>query len=117
MACIMRILLRYVVEVEATDTSNFGASQLNCFVQTIDVSTCYLLFSLRSNELRRYSCRTGQAVVNKLIPSVQRVTTEFLFADDSALLSNSPSVRELFRLIVSIVILCYPSFYRHCCCR
>ncbi len=38
-ACIMRILLRYVVEVEATDTTNFSAAQLHCFVQTIDVST------------------------------------------------------------------------------
>lgn len=39
MACIIRILLRYVVEVEATDTASMSAAQLDCFVQSIDVST------------------------------------------------------------------------------
>lgn len=36
-ACVLRILLRYVVEIEAVDTRSLTPVQLNCYVQTLDV--------------------------------------------------------------------------------
>ena len=36
-ACVLRILLRYVVEVEGTDTSGLTRQQLGCFIATLKV--------------------------------------------------------------------------------
>ncbi len=38
-ACILRILLRYVVELEAIEARGLSALQLACYSQTVEVSS------------------------------------------------------------------------------
>lgn len=73
-ACIMRILLRYVVEIESLETKGLTAIQLNCFIATLE------------------------AIVNHLIPSLQRVTTECFYCEYGALQNHSPA--QIFKILI-----------------
>jgi len=66
--CLLRILLRYIVEIEGIDYTSLSKIQQECFHSTIE------------------------AVVFFLIPSMQKLMEDYFLIERLSLLSNPPSV-------------------------
>jgi hypothetical protein len=107
--CIIRIFLRFVLEVEGLATKGFTKVQTGCYLKTLEVSqyslcTLNLLSSCmyimqptvlfaRFFNLIHGPLNLPQAILTQLLPSLKRVVSSCFFAEGVNNLHASPSVR------------------------
>eukprot|EP01038_Epipyxis_sp_PR26KG_P012943 gene12943-17352_t len=85
-ACLLRMLLRYVSEIEETDTKGFTRKQLDCFLQTLKAITTHLIPTLQMTietcffheglNLISTQNATSQNLFKSLIQRIQKLQNE-----------------------------------------
>lgn len=109
----IRIFLRYIVEVEGLATKGFTKQQNNCYIKTLEVGVIVLYFrcmpklilliiscAIVGSNARLMSVffphcvhpRLRQAILYQLLPSLQRLVSVCFFAEGVNSLHASPSV-------------------------
>ncbi len=69
--CLLRIILRYIVEIEAVDYTTLSKIQQECFRSIIE------------------------AIIYFLIPSLQKLMEDYFMIERLSLLNNPPNVSNL----------------------
>jgi hypothetical protein len=70
--CLLRLVIRYIIELEQLDKSEFTKSQLKCFEETKKSISIYLLPSLDKilssfyNDLSNLQNQTSQSIISSL---------------------------------------------------